>query len=106
MEGKETNVRPPPSTVVGSEKETNGDEETVVASTDNGDAGEEKSTGEDLTKHHSQLSRIDSADYPSSWRLAMIIVALCLTVFLVALDMTIVSTAIPHITDEFRKSTV
>ena len=48
------------------------------------------------------LTRIDSADYPSSWRLFMIVVALVLTVILVALDMTIVSTAIPKITDQFR----
>ena len=49
------------------------------------------------------LTRIDSADYPSSWRLFMIVVALVLTVILVALDMTIVSTAIPRITDQFRE---
>ncbi|KXG50410.1 Major facilitator superfamily domain, general substrate transporter [Penicillium griseofulvum] len=43
-------------------------------------------------------------DYPSGIRLVVIIiiVALVLTMFMVALDMTIVATAIPRITDEFH----
>jgi MFS transporter, DHA2 family, glioxin efflux transporter len=49
-----------------------------------------------------QLSRIATSDYPRGLRLAMIVVALVLTIFLVALDMTIVATAIPRITDEFH----
>lgn len=52
-------------------------------------------TAEDLT-------RIETADYPKTYKLAMIIVALVLSIFLVALDMTIVATAIPKITDEFH----
>jgi MFS family permease len=36
-------------------------------------------------------------------RLAFVVVALVLSVFLVALDMTIVATAIPKITDEFQR---
>lgn len=48
------------------------------------------------------LSRVNTADYPRSFKLAMIIVALVLSIFLVALDMTIVATAIPRITDEFH----
>ncbi|PLB38198.1 MDR family MFS transporter [Aspergillus candidus] len=47
---------------------------------------------------------IDSGDpnYPSGIKLALIFVALCLTVFLVALDQTIIATAIPTITSEFH----
>lgn len=40
--------------------------------------------------------------YPGGMKLAMIVVALCLSIFLVSLDMTIVATAIPKITDEFQ----
>ncbi|KAF1982381.1 MFS multidrug transporter [Aulographum hederae CBS 113979] len=40
--------------------------------------------------------------YPTAWKLAMIVTAICCSIFLVALDMTIVATAIPRITDEFQ----
>ena len=48
------------------------------------------------------VTRIATADYPHSFQLALIVVALVLSIFLVALDMTIVATAIPKITDEFH----
>lgn len=48
------------------------------------------------------LSRIATADYPKAYKLAMIVIALILSIFLVSLDMTIVATAIPKITDEFH----
>ncbi|KAB5545755.1 major facilitator superfamily transporter [Coniochaeta sp. 2T2.1] len=41
-------------------------------------------------------------EYPTGFRLAMIVVALVLAVFLVSLDLTIVATAIPKITDQFH----
>ncbi|KAH7381521.1 major facilitator superfamily transporter [Pyrenochaeta sp. MPI-SDFR-AT-0127] len=41
-------------------------------------------------------------EYPSSWRLASVVVALVLSMFLASLDMTIVGTAIPKITEEFQ----
>jgi len=44
----------------------------------------------------------DDADYPHATKLALITVALCLSVFCMALDNTIISTAIPRITDEFK----
>ncbi|CAI7625962.1 unnamed protein product [Penicillium pancosmium] len=40
--------------------------------------------------------------YPSGLKLVLIFVALCLTVFLVALDQTIIATAIPTITSQFH----
>lgn len=49
-----------------------------------------------------ELSRIATSDYPSAFPLAMIVVALAASIFLVALDMTIVATAIPRITDQFH----
>ncbi|TEA19417.1 putative efflux pump gsfJ [Colletotrichum sidae] len=42
------------------------------------------------------------AEYPSGMVLGFVVVALVLSIFLVALDMTIVATAIPKITDEFK----
>ncbi|KAL8689624.1 MAG: hypothetical protein Q9218_004750 [Villophora microphyllina] len=44
----------------------------------------------------------DDIDYPKGARLGGIILALILSIFLVALDMTIVATAIPRITDQFH----
>ncbi|CAG8038715.1 unnamed protein product [Penicillium salamii] len=47
-----------------------------------------------------QNVELQSPIYPSGMRLVFIFVALCLTVFLVALDQTIIATAIPTITSE------
>lgn len=50
----------------------------------------------------SGLSQIDTSDYPSALPLTFIVLALVLSIFLVSLDMTIVATAIPRITDQFH----
>lgn len=44
----------------------------------------------------------DEPEYPTGLKLGLIVLALCLAVFLVALDQTIIGTAIPKITDEFQ----
>ncbi|KAL8661130.1 MAG: hypothetical protein Q9202_005892 [Teloschistes flavicans] len=44
----------------------------------------------------------DESQYPSTKKVAVIMVALYLAMFLVALDRTIISTAVPRITDEFN----
>ncbi|ETI26875.1 hypothetical protein G647_09974 [Cladophialophora carrionii CBS 160.54] len=44
----------------------------------------------------------DAIIYPGGLKLALITLALCLSVFLVALDNTIIATAIPKITDHFK----
>ncbi|KAG8530587.1 uncharacterized protein KY384_005090 [Bacidia gigantensis] len=65
----------------------------------------EKSQHHDLENtdtHMTELSRIATSDYPTGARLISILVALVLSIFLVALDMTIVATAIPKITDQFH----
>ncbi|KAF1953927.1 MFS transporter [Byssothecium circinans] len=49
-------------------------------------------SGEDMGDH----------EYPTSWKLAVITIALCLSVFCMALDNTIIATAIPRITDQFK----
>ncbi|KUL83867.1 hypothetical protein ZTR_06584 [Talaromyces verruculosus] len=46
--------------------------------------------------------REDGTDYPSGPKLFLIILALCLSVFLMALDNSIIATAIPKITDQFN----
>ncbi|RDW62640.1 MFS general substrate transporter-37 [Coleophoma crateriformis] len=52
------------------------------------------------------VTRVDNDesgdDYPDFMRMVFIVVALILSIFLVSLDMTIVATAIPKITDEFH----
>ncbi|RPA81881.1 MFS general substrate transporter [Ascobolus immersus RN42] len=47
----------------------------------------------------------DEQIYPEAFPLAMITIALCLVVFLVALDNTIIATAIPAITNQFNSVT-
>ncbi|KAI8634662.1 MFS general substrate transporter [Xylariaceae sp. FL1651] len=45
----------------------------------------------------------DSKDeYPTGFRMAIIVAALMLSIFLTSLDLTIIATAIPQITDEFH----
>ncbi|QDS72672.1 hypothetical protein FKW77_002901 [Venturia effusa] len=49
-----------------------------------------------------ELERVESSVYPSGWKMLSIMLGVALAMFLVALDMTIVATAIPRITDEFK----
>ncbi|KAI9808246.1 MAG: MFS sugar transporter [Sarcosagium campestre] len=44
----------------------------------------------------------DESNYPKGVKLNLITLALCLSVFLVAVDQTIIATAIPKITDQFQ----
>lgn len=55
------------------------------------------------SRHHDSL-QIDKVDtqYPPLWKTVLIISGLFMGVFLVALDQTIIGTAIPKITDEFK----
>jgi len=50
----------------------------------------------------SQEEEEEHEEYPSSWRLASLVIALVLSMFLASLDMTIIGTAIPRITKEFH----
>ena len=61
-----------------------------------------RNTGKSAAEFYRQMSKNEEGEYPTAFRLAMIIVALALAVFLVAIDMTIVATAIPRITDQFH----
>ncbi|KIW01423.1 uncharacterized protein PV09_07185 [Verruconis gallopava] len=48
------------------------------------------------------LQRVESNPYPTTTKLVSILIGVSLAVFLVSLDMTIVATAIPKITDQFH----
>lgn len=52
---------------------------------------------------YAKAEEIDSStpEYPGPLQLALLIVGICLAAFIVALDRTIVATAIPQITDDF-----
>lgn len=41
-------------------------------------------------------------DYPTSWRLAIVITSLCLGTFLMALDVNIIGVAVPTISSQFQ----
>jgi len=45
-------------------------------------------------------NKTEEDEHPSSLRLAAVVIALVLSMFLASLDMTIVATAIPKITDK------
>ena len=47
-------------------------------------------------------TRQDGTEYPGGVKLTLITIALCLAVFLMALDNSIIATAIPKITDQFH----
>lgn len=49
-----------------------------------------------------EVMDIITLDYPTGLKLAIILSGLCLSVFCVALDNTIIATAIPRITDDFH----
>lgn len=56
-------------------------------------------------EHDLALARTSTKDYPTGARLVALVVSLLLSMFLVALDNTILSTAIPKITDQFQDLT-
>jgi MFS family permease len=56
-------------------------------------------------KSEDEPSSGDDIEYPSGFTLAIIIAALMLAIFLISLDTTIISTAIPRITDDFHTVT-
>ncbi len=60
-----------------------------------------ESNAAELEPHQSK-NDADAGEYPSAFPLAMVVLALVLSIFLVSLDMTIVATAIPRITDQFH----
>ncbi|TQS31887.1 hypothetical protein Golomagni_07818 [Golovinomyces magnicellulatus] len=68
--------------------------EKDVAAAGQNDIADDAESGADLERV--------TTEYPAKWRLFLISVALCLSVFCMALDNTIIATAIPRITDDFH----
>ncbi|KAJ2895335.1 putative efflux pump antibiotic resistance protein [Zalerion maritima] len=93
---------PPPPATVRSDNETN-----IQEKTETGTHGLERSPTpsisaageEDMQRHR---TREDGMEYPSGVKLQLITLALCLAVFLMALDNSIIATAIPEITNDFK----
>lgn len=69
-------------------------EKEIESIHDNGNA---EQIGEEV-----QRTATASSELPHAFKLFSIMLALALSIFLVSLDMTIVATAIPKITDEFH----
>lgn len=79
---------------------------THASSTAPNVANEKESDKNMISDNDESLEKPDADDakpgeYPAGARLISIVVALALCVFLVSLDLTIVATAIPKITDDF-----
>jgi hypothetical protein len=101
-------VAVPPTTASSTTDETNPSGEKTATTTAAGDDHETSSLTRVETREE-RLRRIATEDlntehpnYPHGIKLAIILFALCCAVFLVALDQTIISTAIPKITDDFK----
>ena len=63
---------------------------------------DEKAATKDTVPLDSRVLLSDGdMQHPEGIKLVLLIVAICLAIFLVALDQTIISTAIPRITDHF-----
>ncbi|KAJ5824851.1 Major facilitator superfamily domain general substrate transporter [Penicillium robsamsonii] len=62
----------------------------------------EKPTQEEKKENGDTETPQDEEEYPSAWKLTLISIGLCLCVFCVSLDNTIIATAIPKITDQFN----
>ncbi|KAL2017360.1 hypothetical protein VTK56DRAFT_2283 [Thermocarpiscus australiensis] len=67
-----------------------------------GNDSEKKDSSSDRSAKHEPPLVLDLFEYPSGWTFTFIVIALVLSIFLVSLDMTIVATAIPKITDDFQ----
>lgn len=95
----ETTVKAPESRTSSSSQHrdlTTHDKEMGAADTDNAAERKIEALGTDENEEE------DESKYPKSTQFALISVALCLSVFCMALDNTIIATAIPRITDEFH----
>lgn len=90
-----------------SSQETDTDEKPVIDdshSVPNAQDEKDKTTVEKEAEAE-EATEQDQPEYPTGIKLAIIIAALALAVFLMALDNTIIATAIPKITDHFNSLT-
>ena len=87
-----------------SSQEMDKEEKPVMkdSNTDPGSGDEKERTALESEEEAAEATEQDQPDYPSGLKLAIIVAALALAVFLMALDNTIIATAIPRITDQFK----
>ncbi|MCJ1486454.1 hypothetical protein MMC06_006631 [Schaereria dolodes] len=103
MAEKESN---PPSTGISTPLKEPG---TQAVSLHDGDGKENRPVSPAMSKREVEGEGVgepeistDDMEYPKGFRLAAVVIALIISIFLVSLDMTIVATAIPRITDQFH----
>ncbi|KAK2034490.1 major facilitator superfamily transporter [Colletotrichum zoysiae] len=93
------------STLVTAREKGETDRDSTTSPSMHGDTVEKKEeigTATDEEAGSTQPTGAAEPVYPTGIRLTFVVVALVLSIFLVSLDMTIVATAIPKITDEFH----
>ncbi|KAL2064826.1 hypothetical protein VTL71DRAFT_3966 [Oculimacula yallundae] len=77
-----------------------------TANTTNTPSLEQEIQAKEMQAGSQELTKINTSqegtEYPTGVKLGLISLALCLSVFLIALDNTIIATAIPKITDQFH----
>ncbi|KAE8147304.1 major facilitator superfamily domain-containing protein [Aspergillus avenaceus] len=62
----------------------------------------EAKVGDGLSEEKPVQNEVQEEEYPKSWKLGLISIGLCLSIFCLALDNTTIATAIPKITDQFQ----
>ncbi|QSZ33261.1 hypothetical protein DSL72_002849 [Monilinia vaccinii-corymbosi] len=81
-------------------------EKSVAPSVDDSSSREKNNGADGSNEENGEVTNNgqeeDGLEYPKAFAMVMIVAALSLSMFLVALDMTIVATAIPKITDQFH----
>lgn len=62
----------------------------------------DRTMDDEKTEPHAPI--MPDPEYPSSWKLGLVLFALCLCIFIVALDQTIIAPALGAITTEFQST--
>jgi hypothetical protein len=83
-------------------EEVDATEATDLANMDSAPTAVKEETIPTEKEAQAKLDAEEDMQYPHGLKLVVILAALCLSVFLVALDQTIIATAIPKITDHFN----
>lgn len=83
-------------------RETTPPTAAVPGETQEADLAPVVSTKEAMEELNRVMTSGDGVEYPTGLPLTLVTIALCMSVFLMALDNTIIATAIPHITDQFH----
>ncbi|KAI9163416.1 major facilitator superfamily domain-containing protein [Paramyrothecium foliicola] len=85
--------------------QSDGPASLTAATADDLERGVKTTTQVQDARDNAYPKREDGSEYPRGIKLFVILLALCLAVFLMALDNSVIATAIPRITDEFNSVT-